>query len=312
MYLVVQDGGHIIQKGITLTRRYLDYSAHGQLGPVRDSSAQGSRQLGPGVETARPNDKWYLLYITQVSRQLGPMINDMMALSFCGKLQLYCVIVGDNVEVECFRAVVWITNRHHYTYNLLYYYIWQLHDPHRSPATTRNIQESASCVRTDWAMEIMPTSLPVWTELSTRQRRPEFSRLYKSTPICERNNRLDRGLRAIHLQCSHPESHDRCWGQRAHGDRCISASPHQSYTNWSLGRHTRSWLCPCQKWTDNMQWNRTKRYSYSTTKSSWTCTRGPPGYCKDQNVTTRESLVSRDRQHGREAGKKLPGLSSYN
>ena len=63
----------------------LDYSAHGQLGlgqlgPVRDSSAQVSRQLGPGVETARPNDKLYLLYITQVSIQLGPMINDMMAL----------------------------------------------------------------------------------------------------------------------------------------------------------------------------------------------------------------------------------------
>ncbi|KAI0241852.1 hypothetical protein LSAT2_017520 [Lamellibrachia satsuma] len=33
----------------------------GQLGPVRDSSAPILRQLGPGVETARPNDnKWRL------------------------------------------------------------------------------------------------------------------------------------------------------------------------------------------------------------------------------------------------------------
>ena len=28
----------------------------GQLGPVRDNSAPILRQLGPGVETARPND----------------------------------------------------------------------------------------------------------------------------------------------------------------------------------------------------------------------------------------------------------------
>ena len=44
-------------KIITIDRRCLDYSAHGQLGPVRDNAAPILRQLGPGVETARPNDK---------------------------------------------------------------------------------------------------------------------------------------------------------------------------------------------------------------------------------------------------------------
>ena len=44
------------------TRWCSDYSSHGQLGlgqlgPVQDSSAPILRQLGPGVETARSNDK---------------------------------------------------------------------------------------------------------------------------------------------------------------------------------------------------------------------------------------------------------------